>query len=269
MDNIFDILNNKLPKPPSAVQAGKADTPKPLPALSDMPVKDLVGAWKKERTPEYTGELLKRLRPTIDSAFTSYAPGHNDQLAVRAANITLEALETYDPSRGVEPSTHVFHRLKRLSRYAQQRDNIIPQSEAVQAEVKRVQAASAEWTDYKGREPSLQELADVTGLSMRRLESLLDRGTAPTAVSESSTLSEDSRRNMLSNTDLTDDDYFEYVYSSVGPIDQKIMEWSSGRKGKPAISNNDIAARLHISAPAVSQRKGRIQQLMSDVRSLI
>ena len=67
---------------------------------------------------------------------------------------------------------------------------------------------------------------------------------------------------------MTDDDYYEYVYNSVSPIDQKIMEWASGKGGK-TYSNMEIAKMLHITPAAVSQRKAGIQKKLSMVRSLV
>jgi hypothetical protein len=101
---------------------------------------------------------------------------------------------------------------------------------------------------------------------VKKLERILDQGGV---VSESSTLTDDSRRDTLGSTDLTDDDYFEYVYASVDPVSQKIMEWSSGRHGAHQLSNNQIATKLRMSAAAVSQRKNKIQRMLSDARNLV
>lgn len=70
--------------------------------------------------------------------------------------------------------------------------------------------------------------------------------------------------------DTTDREYYDYVYKSVSPTDQKIMEWSSGfNKGNKILSNNDIATKLRISPPAVSQRRAKIQDMLSQVRGLL
>ena len=71
------------------------------------------------------------------------------------------------------------------------------------------------------------------------------------------------------STDVTERDFFEYVYRSGGPLDQKFMEWSSGMHGKPALSNQEIAKRLHITPAAISQRKAKIAEKLSEVRGLL
>lgn len=265
MENLFDKLRNQLPQQAVDEQAPVvADNKTPMASLS---TDDLVALWQKHQDDaDATEEVLRRMRPTISSAINSYAKGMDDKLAVKAARLTLDALRTYDPSRGANPATYVFHSLKRLNRLGARAQNIIPQSEYASAESRLVREAFDRFVDDRGRDPSMSELADLTGLSVRKLEKVLDRGAV---VNESATLTEDSRKDTIGQSDLTDDDYFEYVYASVDPINQKIMEWSSGKHGVRPLSNNQIAAKLHISPAAVSQRRGKIQGMLSDARSLV
>lgn len=268
MDNIFSILNKEIgtasPKQPQAAEPKPA--PKQAPETpASLSNRDVVMAWQKNPSPELTSEVLRRMKKTMTAAIRSYAPDMGDKLSVRAAKLTLEALKTYDPSFGSDPSTHVFNNLKRLGRIGARRGNIIPQPEAFMLEAKRAEDAKARFEDEKGREPSLQELADITGFSAKKLDRLLNRGTV---VSESSTLTDDNRHDTFASSDLTDDDYFEYVYASVGPIDQKVMEWSSGMHGKKVLSNNEMATRLKVSPAAVSQRRAKLQNMLSEMRTL-
>jgi DNA-directed RNA polymerase specialized sigma subunit len=122
------------------------------------------------------------------------------------------------------------------------------------------------YEDEHGREPSIGELADLSGYNTKKVTKILD-GTM--IVNDSSTLSEDSRQSSFTTKDVGEEDYWEYVYSSVGPIDQKIMEWTSGYHGKPVLSNNVIATKLGITPAAVSQRKNKILTMMSEVRGLL
>lgn len=235
--------------------------------LHELSTGDVVASWQKDKgNKKLTSEVLKRMQPTISAAINSYAPGMERQLSVRAAKLTLGALETFDQSRGVAPSTYVFHNLKRLNRLGARAQNIIPQSEYASAERKAVMSVFDKFVDDRGREPSMEELADRTGISVKRLSRILDQGAV---VSESSTLTDDSRKDTQASSTLTDADYYAYVYASVDPVSQKIMEWSSGLKGGRVLSNNQIADRLHISPAAVSQRKTKIQRLLSDARSLV
>lgn len=254
----IDKLNGLTAQPPATQQG--AD-------LSAMKTPDLITRWQRNNGTAERDELLKRMQPTIKSAMNSYAQGMGDRLSVKAAKLTLDSLRLYDASKGADPRTFVFHNLHRLSRYAADSAAIMKEPEGLSRDRRYVQDYIDKFQDRKGREPSLAELADATGLSRKRLDSILNGSN--TVVSESATLSEDSNKDTVARNTLGDDDYFEYVYSSVGPIDQKIMEWSSGLHGKPVLSTGEIARRLRVSDAAVSQRKGRIQRQMSDVRGLL
>lgn len=267
MDNIFTTLTGKLPKASEADrQAAMAPAAPDPQQWQTWDTKTLVQEWQKDQKPEYTSAVLKRMQPTINAAMTSYAPGMDRQLAVKAAKLTLDALHKYKPDFGTEPSTFVFHNLKRLSRYGTRSGNIMPLPEGFVHEQKLLQSVIDKFEDDRGREPSIAELADITGLSTRKIDKLLERNMV---INESATLTDDSGKDTFSQSGLKDTDYFEYVYASVSPIDQKIMEWSSGMHGAKQLSNNEIAKRLRVSAAAVSQRRNKIQKMLSDVRGLV
>ena len=122
---------------PDGLSAPKSDEPD----YADMPLEELVSAWQKKRTDEATSAVLKRLDPTIRSAINSYAPGMERQLRVKAANLALEALSTYDPNRGANPATHVFSNLRRLSRLGAKASAIMPEPEGVVLDRNRLQRA--------------------------------------------------------------------------------------------------------------------------------
>lgn len=269
MPTIFETITEKLPKAteeqkkelellePTVVETTKAE---------DLPLKDLVVRWQQNPSDEDTAYLLHKLRPTINSAMTSYAPGHQKDLAIKAANLALSALRNFDPERGVDPTTYVFHNLKRLNRFANRRSNIIPLSERAMQEYNFLQQVKQDFEDTFDREPSDMELADRTGYSLKKVTKLL---TGNKVTSETSTLNPESGNQTQFSSDLTDDDFIEYVYRSVGPIDQKILEWSSGLHGRPVLSNKEIAAKLHLSPAAISQRRAKLISMLEEVRGML
>lgn len=269
MESLFDTITKNLPKATDEqIQQLKDLEPVAVPNVTydKMSLKELVAAWNKDPNEETTSAVLQKLKPTISSAMNSYAPGHAKDLAVKAATLTLQALKSYDPSRGTDPSTHVFNNLKRLNRYASRRQNIIPVSERASMESRMVQQARAEFMDTYDREPSDMELADETGFSVKKIQKIL---TGARVVSDTSTLNPENQASTIYAPDTTEDDYYDYVYRSVGPIDQKIMEWSSGHGGRKPLKIADIAAKLHITPAAVSQRRTKILNMMSEVRGLV
>lgn len=269
MPTLFETITEKLPKAtdeqkrqleladPAVVEASSPD---------DIPLKDLVLRWQKNPTEADTAYLLKKMKPTINSAMTSYAPGHQKDLAVKAANLTLTALKSFNPDYGADPSTFVFHNLKRLNRFANRRANIIPISEQASQEYRFLNEVRNEFVDTFDREPSDEELADRTGYSIKKVNKILNSNRVR---SETSTLNPETNNSTVYDSDVSEKDFFEYVYRSVGPIDQKIMEWSTGAHGELEMSNKEIAAKLHITPAAVSQRRAKILAKLEEVRSLV
>lgn len=268
-ESIFDTITKKLPKATDEQLAQLQeveDVALPTGQQKEPDIKDVIKRWQQSPNDADAEYLLDKMKPTINAAMTSYAAGHNKDLAVKAAMLTLKALSTYDPSYGTDPSTHVFHNLKRLNRIVNRRGNIIPVSEQASMEARYVYNKRAEFIDDYGREPSDLELADLTGYSMKKIDKILSRDKVK---SETSTLNPETLNSTVASKDVTDRDYFEYVYRSVGPIDQKIMEWSEGAHGQPALSGKEIALKLRITPAAVSQRKAKILKMLSDVRGLV
>ena len=225
----------------------------------------LVQAWKKDPSKENTQKVLEYLNPTIQSALHSYVPGQQQQFKLKAASMALQALKGYDKTKSSSPSTYVFTNLQRLNRVRRQRQNPIhiPQSQ-VYAKT-QLDKKIAQLEDSLGREPSDQEICDYVKISKKKLQSLQSRGAT---VSQSAVADSQTGSDLLGDKGLSDKDYYNYVYDSVSPVDQKIMQWSSGY-GKVQLSNNEIASKLHLSPGAVSQHKARIQELIGQVRGLL
>lgn len=173
MENLFETITKNLPKPTTLQQEQLAATAPAAPGKK-LPLTDLVLRWQKEGSKDDEAEILKQMRPTISSAMNSYAPGMEKQLAIKAARLTLDSLRSYKPEMGADPSTYVFHNLKRLNRYNSKRNNILPQSEAGQAESKFLAELSIKFEDEHGREPSIGELADMSGYNTKKVTKILD-----------------------------------------------------------------------------------------------
>ena len=275
MENIFDRLTKDIPKHEAPAKPAPAFNVNADPYATPIPEKwtketilPVVGRWRDPKTRK-KGDmeaLLNYLDPTIKSALRSYAPQQESGLRASAATIALNSMSLFDPDKDTDPATYAFNSLKRLSRLSADRSSIIRLPENARYSIGHLQDASARFEDRYGREPSVMELADMTGLAEKRIKTLLGY---PSVVSETSTLNEETGDPMAGNGKaLTDEDYYDYVYRSVPDTDKKIMEWTSGI-GAKAVSNNEIAKRLHISPAAVSQRKAKIQQMLSDVRGLL
>lgn len=258
MPSIFDAIKGDLPK-----RDAKTIIVKQQPAVQQD---DVVSLWQKNNTPQNTQKVLQYLKPTIQSALHSYVPGQEASFRLKATSLALETLKGFDRTKNTSPTTYVFTGLQRLNRIRRERQNPIhiPQSQVYIKQM--LDRKTADLQEKLGREPSDQQLSDYTGLSRKKLEKLRDNSIY--TVSQSATNDPETGAQRMGDSGISDKDYYDYVYDSVSPVDQKIMQWSSGF-GKKTLSNNEIAAKLHLSAGAVSQRKAKIQQMLGQVRGLL
>lgn len=218
-------------------------------------------AWKAKPSPQTAGTLLREVHPVLHKAISAHVGKGDPLLTSRARRIALDAFTTYDPSRA-KLATHLTNQLQGLKRQARQQRQIISLPERVALDRSHLQRQHEELSDRLGREPSLVELADHTGLSVSRIkhvqrfrppvaEGMLDRGEesegfAPAVLSPAS------------------QSWLHFVYHDAHPTDQKILEWSLGLHGVRRLSNQEIARRLRLSPGAVSQRKKQLQRRLDE-----
>lgn len=211
--------------------------------------------WKANPTDgKYISEFLKSVEPTISSALRSYAPGQETSLRTRANIMTLDIANRYKPDKKTHINTFLMNGLKSLQREAHKRQQPIHIPENVSLEQNRLINASKDVMAKKGRPGTVHELADMSGMSVKRIEKVRKYKNP---VSSSTLLSE--KGDSLFNQQKDPQDVWaEYVYHDLNPIDKKVYEWSTGYGGSKLMSKSDIAKHLKISAPAVSQRVSRI-----------
>lgn len=217
-------------------------------------------AWAAARNdakvePRARGDLLRALKPTIDSALTSYGSGMGESLRTQATLMALDVAKRYDPSKGVQLSTYVFGNLQGLRRKAADRANIIKVPEGVLLDASKIEKERNEIANELGREPTIHELADKTGLSVRRLERV--GAGAGAQIAESQTLNEKGDSLFTRKSD-PQKIWSEMVYHDLDPVDKKIFEWSTGYGGTSRIKKGEMAQKLRISQPAVSARINKI-----------
>jgi DNA-directed RNA polymerase specialized sigma subunit len=118
--------------------------------------------------------------------------------------------------------------------------------------------------DTLGRMPTDVELADEVGLSVGRIQKLRNR--VGLALSESQMV--DMEGNPVSPaTSVSRPASFgsEAVDEGLTPEKKLIYDWKTGAHGRDVISNKEIAERLHVSAPYITQVSQGIAQKIQEV----
>lgn len=223
-------------------------------------------AWKAHPDNKTRGALLKSVTPVIDRAVYTYAgPKPSPAVKSRARLMAMQAFDSYDPQKGTMKN-HLMGQLRGIQRYAGQQNQIISVPERVTLDKLNLQQAEEQLRDNLGRDPSDMEIANHTGLSLKRISYI--RGAShgvPTGsfVDESGEVYSPS--SAVPGSADREDALRQLVYYDLGDVDQVVMDYTLGSNGSPKLSTQEIAKRLGITAGAVSQRKARIQGLLDEV----
>ena len=222
-------------------------------------------AWKDADTPQTRGLLLKQVQPVINTAIHSYGSGSaSPALKSQAKLLALQAFHSYDPTKG-NMKTHLLSQLRRLQRTAAQSNQIISIPERVALDRRHLMEAEGNLRDQLGREPSDLEVADYTGLSLKRLGYIRQ---ASIGINTGSMLDEEgevfSPASTIPGATDADDAWADMVYYDLNEMDRTIMDYTLGLRGIRPLSTTELASRLGVSPGAISQRKAKIQTLLDE-----
>lgn len=229
---------------------------------------DLHKQWQKNQTPEMNTKLLAAVRPTIDTALTSYAGATpSAAMKTKAKLMALKALQNFDPQKG-NVRTHLLSQMQSLRRLAAQEQNIISIPEQVGLDYQKLTEAERALADRLSRDPTDEELADNTGLSVRRIGKIR---AFHQPVAEGMTVSENVEEqadggdlaSKIPGQTSAQDAWANFVYGDLSPTNKLVMDMLLGRNGRKKSSVQEIAARLNITPGAVSQRAAKIQEMLN------
>ena len=208
--------------------------------------------WQKQPSNVNMMRALQAAQPTIDMALRSYV-GHRDPVALSQAKLlALRAMKGYDPRRGTQLRTHLLTQLQPLRRLAAKRRFVSNIPEQAQYDMSGIKDAEADLAEDLGREPTEAELADKTGLSLKRIQHIR-KMVVPQAESMFGVEGPPE-----SDVPSSMQDWQDYVYHDLSPTDKKIFEWRTGYNKKPTLGVSDIAGKLNLSAGRVTQRANNI-----------
>jgi DNA-directed RNA polymerase specialized sigma subunit len=216
-------------------------------------------AWQKQPTPEHTDNLLKAVHPVLTSAMRTYGVVGSPTLQTRAKLMALDAMKRYDPTKS-KLRTHLMFQLQGLRRAAAKETQILSVPEQVALDLNNLRGSENRLRDQLGRDPADSELADHTGLSIKRLKYIrgMRQSYSQGSFQRPTEEGEDIYQPAVQNKGNVEH-WHDFVYYDLSPVDQVIMEHTLGMHNKPVLQNAEIARKLGISPGAVSQRKARIQ----------
>ena len=225
---------------------------------------DAYDFWKRNQNSANMQQLLDTAKPTIKKALTSFAGGDR-ALTGQAKRLAIGAFKTYDASRGAKLRTHLIIRLQPLQRAYTKRVSPFAIPERVQLDKMRIDRAEQAFVQLQGREPSDAEMAEETGLSLRRIAHV--KSFAGGILSEGQMVVDGEQTLPRSSVVTPEDIVVEYVHHDLDPIDKKILEWKTGIYGKRRLSTTEIAQRLKVTPSAISQRAAKIAMKLEAARN--
>lgn len=225
-------------------------------------------AWKKTPSPASMDNLLQSMSPIISSGVKAYGNPSNPLHTSQAKSILVGALPRYDP-RQSSLKTFAMNHLQGLRRVSAKYDQVIHLPETVGIGLSRLESTTRDMTDDLGRPPSDSELSHKMHIPLKQLARI--RGVRQ-PVPEGMLMNKvdddhDGSPPLIIGGAKEQQAWHDFIYHSVGPIDQLVMEHALGLHGKEKKNTSEIAKMVGISPAAISQRKKKIQELLDGQRS--
>ena len=241
-------------------------------SIENSPKLSIYEEYTLDPTPKNLKRVVDDLKPTISSVLATYQSLGDQNLQAQARIIAGKAVQQFDPSQGTSLPTWVSSQLRQLSRAKRQSSNIINVPEGIQLDAFALQRAENEFIDTHGREPSVDELADFSKFSIKRIEAI--RKKFKPISSDASYNTEDGATPSVETIDYSKD-AIDYVYPELDYIDKKLLEYKTGYGGSEILSTNDIKDALKLNDVQLSRRTKRIAlrintliQALQEVQSL-
>jgi DNA-directed RNA polymerase sigma subunit (sigma70/sigma32) len=200
--------------------------------------------WHRTKDPALLTELLTSMDPYLQSHVNKFtaSPLPRPALESQARILATKAFHTYKPNMGAALNTHLGHELKHLTRYVLEYQNVgkIPENRGIA--ISRYKNVKANLTDELGREPTTLEVADALQWSVAEVERMQTELRQDLDIIQGK---EEAFFDVGYNLTDRTHEIMMFVYYSVSPEEQKILEYSFGIGGSPRLSVDEMAMRLN------------------------
>lgn len=206
--------------------------------------------WIADPTPDNLNRVVRSMDNAIGYKLTSLGVADNPQMRSQARLYAAAAVRKFNPASGASLATWTQSQLQSLQRYRRESQGPVKVPDRASIDAWVIERTSRELGDELGFEPDVMQIADRSGLSVKRIANVR-KITRPVASTE-----------QMFDDGSTPADFMgealEYVYSDSDSTDRKIIEMTTGYGGSEVMSKKDVAERLGISASQVTRRSDRI-----------
>jgi DNA-directed RNA polymerase specialized sigma subunit len=213
----------------------------------------------KDPSKENLSQVVKSLNRTVNYSLASLNSSNNPVMKSKALVYTANAVKNYDPDSGAALPTYVTTQLQRLIRDNREVNAPVRIADRTQLDAYKIDQSEKEFEERHGREPDLLELADFTGIPVKRIEKV---NKQMMAMPSESALAD------VALHESSPDFYAEaldVVYHESDHVDRKIIEHKLGYGGKPTLNLQDMSMSLKVSPSQISRRAKRISKKLNDL----
>jgi len=140
-------------------------------------IDDLVRRYRRSKDTSVRNHIISQhlyLVQTVARKFAGLGESHDDLLQEGAMGL-INAVELYDPSRGVQFSTYATHLVEgQIRHYLRDKGKLIKQPAWVQELTTKIVKASDALTQELDRPPTLEEISQRVGVRPEAIEKMLD-----------------------------------------------------------------------------------------------
>lgn len=217
--------------------------------------------YQAERSPENLSKVVDSLGPTIKYSLAQYNSMDDPLVHGHARLFAAHAVEQFDPTHEGAASlpTFVSSHLRQLNRTVRQSRSPVNMPERMQLDAYKMSQAVKSFQDEHGREPDSLELADATGMPIKRI--------AKVRRSQVAVPSEVNGGDLPGNDEPDHDaEALDYVYHDADHTDRRILEMKTGYAGHPVMPPQMIALHLKLTPTQLSRRSMRLTAKINALR---
>jgi len=219
--------------------------------------------WERWKTggekPEDLRPLLRSLNPLVQKRMSQWknrVPIPPAAMEAEFKKHLLTGLRTYNPDRGAQLSTHVYHQMRRADRWIKTHQNFgyIPEERV--DKIGQFRLAEHETQQEIGRPPTTDELAQRLKWSPAQVSRMQRELRADIPASGFST---DPAANLPSK----EREALRLVQWELTPEEKIVFEHSTGMNGKELLTPGQIAQKLKMSPSKVSRLRNAYSKKLS------
>ena len=221
-------------------------------------------SWQKSKDPQLFTELVIDFTPVVSSVVNKYRSTGVSPAALRTQATTqlIKAFKSYDPSKGTQPTTHIWNQMQRVQRVAT--ESLTSGHAPEYRNIKRSTFVTIRdnLTDRLGYDPSVDDMADELGWDRNEVARMnSELGGEVTASGAEFDFYGNSMQMKSKDRILSD-----YLYHELKGKEKTIYEYTFGVGGKPKLNNKQIAEKLHTNEMAIHRAKKVMAQKVKGYR---